>query len=187
MNTSLYWYSRIYLAGLLAVLGCSDSSSPTSNSQSIDFRYAGGLTGHFRAGGPATAVGDPTRSFAVAFRSAAGETQLCAYQPGWGGLFGNVFLLNIGVINAPGNYSVPPPWAPNATSYQNGTFLLGVDYSHTYVQQGSRFIQGEVEVQELSDAHVRGGFAITTDHTTISEGRFDVLVAGLEELPIICQ
>jgi hypothetical protein len=62
-----------------------------------------------------------------------------------------------------------------------------VDPSHTYIQQGSRFIQGEVEVQELSAAHVRGGFAIRTDLTTISEGRFDVLVAGLEELPIICQ
>jgi hypothetical protein len=187
MNTSPHWYSRVCLAGLLAVLGCSDSSSPTSDSQSVDFRYAGGLTGHFRAVGPATAVGDPTRSFAVAFRSAAGETQLCAYQPGWRGFVGNFFLLNIGVINAPGRYSVPPPWAPNATSYQPGTFLLGVDPSHTYVQKDSRFIEGEVEVQELSAGHVRGGFAIEGTNLTTMEGRFDVLVARLEELPIICQ
>jgi hypothetical protein len=187
MNTSPYWYSRVCLAGLLAVLGCSDSSSPTADSQGVDFRYAGGLTGHFRAVGPATAAGDPTRSFAVAFRSAAGETQLCAYQPARRGLVGNFFLLNIGVINAPGRYSVPPPWAPNATSYQRGAFLLSVDSSHSKVQEGATFIEGEVEVQEFSAAHVRGGFAIKTNLTTISEGRFDVLMAGLEELPIICQ
>lgn len=186
MNTSPHWLSRVCLAGFLAVLACSDSSAPSADSQNVDFGYAGALSGHFRAVGPATAIGDPTRSFAVAFRSAAGEVQLCAYQPGRRGA-GNFFLLNIGVINAPGRYTVPPTWAPNASSYQPGTFLLGVDSSHTSVEQISTFIQGEVEVQELSTTHVRGGFTVTTLLTTISEGRFDVPIAALEELPIICQ
>ena len=173
------------LAALLAVLGCSDSSSPTSDTQSVDFGYAGAVSGHFRATGPATVAGDPTRSFAVAFHSAAGETQLCAYQPGRQGL-GNFFLLNIGVINAPGRYTVPPTWAPNASSHQPGTFLLGVDPSRTSVEQISTFVQGEVEVQELGATHVRGAFTIRTRLTAISQGRFDVTFAALEELPIIC-
>jgi hypothetical protein len=126
------------------------------------------------------------RSFAVAFRSAAGEVQLCAYQHERQGT-GNFFLLNGGVINAPGRYTVPPGWAPNALGYQTGTFLVGVDPSRTSVEQISTFIQGEVEVQELSATHVRGEFTVRTLHTTISEGRFDVPMAALEELPIICQ
>ena len=175
----------VCLAGLVAVLGCSDPSSPTPNSQSVDFSYAGAVSGHFRAVGPANALGDPTRSFAAAFRSAAGETQVCAYQPERQGS-GNYLLVNIGVINGPGRYSVPPSWAPNALSYQPGTFLLGVDRSRTEVQEISTFIEGEVKVQELSATHVQGEFIIRTPLTNISEGRFDVIFAALEELPIIC-
>jgi hypothetical protein len=184
MNTSPHWYSRICLTGFLAVLACSDSSAPTADSQSVDFSYAGAVSGHFRAVGPATAVGNPARSFAVAFRSAAGETQLCAYQPvGLGN--GNFFLLNIGVINGPGRYTVPP--TPVGTSHQPGTFLLGVDPSHTSVEQISTFVEGEVEVQEFSAARVRGTFTVTTLLTATSDGRFDVGVAALDQLPIICQ
>jgi hypothetical protein len=125
------------------------------------------------------------RSFAVAFRSAAGEMQLCAYQHETQGT-GNFLLLNSGVINAPGRYSVPPDPAPNASGYQPGTFLLGVDPSRSEVEHISTFVEGEVEVQELSATHVRGEFTVTTDLTTISEGGFDVPMAALEELPIIC-
>lgn len=185
MNSSPNWCSRVCMAGFLAVLACSDSSAPSTDSQGVDFGYAGEVSGHFRAVGPATAVGDPMRSFAVAFRSADGEVQLCAYQPGGQGT-GNFFLLNTGVINAPGRYTVPPGWAPNASSYQPGTFLLGVDPSRTTVEQISTFFQGEVEVQELSATHVRGGFTVTTRLTTITEGRFDVPVTTLEKLPVIC-
>jgi hypothetical protein len=60
----------------LVVQACGDSSAPLADSQSIDFRYEGAVSGHFQAVGAATAVGDPTRSFAVGFRSAAGEMQL---------------------------------------------------------------------------------------------------------------
>ncbi len=186
MNRSPHWYSGVCLTASLAILACGDSTSPTLDVQSVDFQYAGAVSGNFRAVGPATAVDNPESSFAVAFRSAAGETQLCAYQPGRQRL-GNFFLLNIGVINGPGNYAVPPGWAPNATSYQPGTFLLGVDASQGSVEQISTFIEGEVEVQELSANHVRGVFTINTHLTAIPEGRFDVPMAALEELPIICQ
>jgi hypothetical protein len=100
MSRFPHWRSQVSL-GFLAVLACSDSSSPGNDSQGIDFGYAGELGGHFRAVGPATAAGDPTRSFAVAFRSAAGEVQLCAYQHERQGT-GNFLLLNSGVITAPG-------------------------------------------------------------------------------------
>ena len=178
--------SQVTFAGFFAVLACGESSSPGNDSQGVDFDYAGELGGHFRAVGPATAAGDPMRSFAVAFRNAAGEVQLCAYQHERQGT-GNFLLLNSGVINAPGRYTVPPGWAPNASGYQPGTFLLGVDHSRTSVEHISTFFQGEVEVQELSATHVRGEFTVATRLTTISEGRFEVPMAALEELPIICQ
>ena len=180
-----HWRSQVCLAGFLAVLACRDSSAPSIDSQGVDFSYAGGLGGNFRAVGPATAAGDPMRSFAVAFRSAAGEVQLCAYQHERQGT-GNFLLLNSGVINGPGRYAVPPGWAPNALSYQPGTFLLGVDHSRSGIEHISPFSEGEVEVQEISATHVRGEFTVRTDLTTISEGRFDVPMALLEELPILC-
>jgi hypothetical protein len=180
-----HWRSRVYLAGFVVVQACSDPSSPSNDFQGVNFGYAGGLSGHFRAVGPATAAGDPMRSFAVAFRSAAGEVQLCAYQHERQGT-GNFLLLNNGVINGPGRYTVPPGWAPNASSYQPGTFLLGVDHSRSGVEHISTFLEGEVEVQEISATHVRGEFTVTTNLTTISEGRFDVPMALLEELPILC-
>ena len=181
-----HWRSRVYLAGFVVVQACSDSSSPSNDFQGVNFDYAGGLGGHFRAVGPATAAGDPMRSFAVAFRSAAGEVQLCAYQHERQGT-GNFLLLNNGVINGPGRYTVPPGWAPNASSYQPGTFLVGVDHSRSEVEHISTFSEGEVEVHEISATHVRGEFTVRTNLTTISEGRFDVPMALLEELPIICQ
>ena len=173
-------------AGLLAFSGCSDSSAPTGGSQGVSFRYAGSLSGLFRAVGPASRALDPARSFAVAFRSAAGELQLCAYQPGTGG-GGNFLLLNAGVAASPGEYPVPPEWAPMATGFQPGTFLVDVDAPRTSVAQISTFTRGVVKVDELTATNVRGTFTVTSLLATLTDGRFDVPMDRLANLPVICE
>jgi hypothetical protein len=171
--------------GLLTVSACSDSSAPPVDEDGVTFAYAGTVQGQFQAAGPAGNALDPAKSFAVAFRSGAGELQLCAYQAaGFGG--GDFLLLNAGVVTAPGSYAVPPGWAPLATSYQPGTFLIEVDATRTTVAQISPFVSGQVTVEELGADHVRGTFAVTTLLTTLSSGTFDVPLAALADLPILC-
>ena len=172
--------------GLLSLSACSDSSAPAADESGVAFSYAGTVRGRFRANGPASDALDPGRSFAVAFRSSAGELQLCAYQAVGAGS-GNFLLLNAGVVSAPGSYAVPPGWAPLATGYQPGTYLLAVDATRTTVGQISPFVEGQVTVQALSANHVRGTFAVTTLLTTLSGGTFDVPLSELAQLPVICQ
>jgi hypothetical protein len=178
---------RILLSvGLLVITACDDTSAPAGETPGVEFTYAGALRGHFHAVGPASDAFNPDRSFAVAFRSAAGELQLCAFQTGVNGL-GDFLLLNVGVVNAPGEYIVPPGWAPSATSYQPGTFLAGVDATRSSVEHISTFTHGVAQVEQLSTTHVRGSFTITTPLANLTDGRFEVPMAVLEELPVICQ
>jgi hypothetical protein len=187
MNTTRFRTCKIFLtAGFLAVPACGDSSAPAGESLGVEFAYAGTLSGSFRAVGPATGSRDPHRSFAVAFRGAAGELQLCAYQAMAEGR-GSFLLLNAGPAARPGDYAVPPKVAAGATSHQPGTFLVGVDSSRTAVEQISPFVQGQVQVEQLSTTHVRGSFTVTSLLTQLKDGRFDVPMTTLAELPVICQ
>jgi hypothetical protein len=129
---------------------------------------------------------DPDLSFAVAFRGEGGELQLCAYQAQAKGE-GDFLLLNLGVINASGEYHVPPPPAPMATGYQPGTFLVGVTRARTGIARISPFTQGTARVEELSTTHVRGTFLITSVLAKLTDGRFDVPMARLADLPRLCQ
>jgi hypothetical protein len=187
MYRSRYRVVLIPLAvGLFTLSACNDSSAPAADETGVAFSYAGTVRGRFRANGPASDALDPGQSFAAAFRSSAEELQLCAYQA-MGAGSGNFLLLNVGAVAAPGSYAVPPGWAPLAAGYQPGTFLLEVDASRTEVRQVSPFVEGQVTVQELSATHVRGTFVVTTLLTTLSGGTFDVPLAELAELPVICQ
>jgi hypothetical protein len=172
--------------GLFTLSACGDSSAPVVDELGVAFTYAGTVRGRFQAAGPASDALDPGRSFAVAFRSSAGELQLCAYQAKGAGS-GNFLLLNAGTVTTPGPYAVPPGWAPLAAGYQPGTFLLEVDATRTGVGQVSPFVAGQVTVLELSTNHVRGTFAVTTLLTTLSSGTFDVPLAALADLPLLCQ
>jgi hypothetical protein len=174
------------LVGLLVITACDDSSAPSGETPGVEFTYAGTLRGHFRAVGPASDAFNPVRSFAVAFRSAANELQLCAFQAGANGL-GDFLLLNVGAVNAPGEYIVPPGWAPSATGYQPGTFLAGVDATRTSVEHISTFTQGVAKVEEVSTTHARGSFTVTTRLAELMDGSFDVPMARLVDLPVICQ
>jgi hypothetical protein len=100
---------------------------------------------------------------------------------------GNFLLLNAGTVTAPGSYAVPPGWAPLAAGYQPGTFLLEVDATRTEIGRVSPFVAGQVTVEELSANHVRGTFAVTTLLTTLSSGTFDVPLAALADLPLLCE
>jgi len=187
MYRSRYAVVLVPLAlGLFTLSACSDSSAPAADEPGVGFSYAGTVRGQFRAHGPASDALDPGRSFAAAFRSSAGELQLCAYQA-MGAGSGNFLLLNAGAVATPGSYTVPPGWAPSAAGYQPGTYLLAVDATRTGVGQISPFVEGQVTVQELSANHVRGTFAVTTLLTTLSGGTFDVPLAEFAELPVICQ
>jgi hypothetical protein len=53
--------------------------------------------------------------------------------------------------------------------------------------QVSPFVEGQVTVEELSANHVRGTFAVTRFLTTLSGGTFDVPLAALADLPVLCQ
>ncbi len=172
--------------GLLAFSACSDSAGPAVDGPGVAFAYAGALRGQFRAVGPASDALDPRRSFAVAFRTSAGELQLCAYQARRGGS-GDFLLVNAGTVSAPGSYAVPPGWAPPSPSYQPGTFLLEVDATRSSVGHISPFVSGQVTVEGLEADHVRGTFAVTTTLSTLSSGTFDVPLAALADLPILCQ
>jgi hypothetical protein len=187
MNRSRYPAVLLALTlGLSSLSACTDSSTPAADELGVTFAYAGSVRGRFRANGPASDALDPRKSFAVAFRSSAGELQLCAYQA-MGAGSGNFLLLNVGAVAGPGSYAVPPGWAPLAAGYQPGTFLLEVDAPRTGVGQISPFVEGQVTVQELSADHVRGMFAVTTQLTALSGGTFDVPLAEIAELPVICQ
>jgi hypothetical protein len=172
---------------LLAVPACGDdSTAPGQEGSGVAFAYRGTLTGSFQAMGPASDAHDPGRSFAVAFRSPAGELQLCAYQAiGHGG--GNFLLLNAGVAADPGAYVVPPGWAPTATSYQPGTLLLDVDVNRSSAAHISTFVEGTVQIAELSSLHVRGSFNVKSLLTKLADGHFDVPISNLAELPVICE
>jgi len=171
---------------LLALPACSDSSEPIPEGEGVTFTYAGTVSGSFRAVGPASDALDPSRSFAVAFRSDAGELQLCAYEASGRGT-GNFLLLNAGLAAATGNYDVPPGWAPGAAGYQPGSFLLGVDASRSAIEQISPFVEGHVHLEELSASRVRGTFAVKTLLTMVVNGQFDVTLAELADVPILCQ
>jgi hypothetical protein len=187
MSTSRYHVRMTFLAmGLLTVSACDDSSAPAVDEPGVAFEYAGTVRGRFLAAGPASDALDPERSFAVAFRSIADELQLCAYQA-MGAGSGNFLLLNAGVVARPGPYTVPPGWAPLNSGYQPGTFLLEVDATRTAMGQVSPFVEGQVTVQQLSANHVRGTFAVTTLLTTLSGGTFDVPLAALADLPLLCE
>ncbi len=177
---------RLFLVALLSVTACDDTSAPAGETPSLEFTYAGTLSGHFRAVAPARDEFDPARSFAVAFRGAAGELQLCAFQAGANG-GGDFLLVNVGAVNAPGEYIVPPAPAPSATGYQPGTFLAGVDATRSSVEHISTFTRGVAKVDELGTTHVRGSFTVTTPLANLTDGRFDVLMTRLVELPVICQ
>jgi hypothetical protein len=187
MTISSRWSSAgiVLSAGLLAVTGCGDSSDPGDDHPGVSFTYAGVLHGNFQAVGPASVALDPSRSFAVAFRSEGGELQLCAYQATIAG-YGNFLLLNAGAIEAPGEFSLPPAPVPVGTGYQAGTFLVGVDSTRSSVRQISQFVQGSVKVDELSTTKVRGTFAVTTRLSKLTDGRFDVPIALFSDLPILC-
>jgi hypothetical protein len=172
-------------AALLALPACSDSSEPSAEEGSVRFAYAGALSGSLLATGPASNAFDPLRAFAVAFRSGAGELQLCAYQPTGHGR-GNFLLLNAGVLTTPGEYNVPPTWAEGATSYQPGTFLVGVDASRSEIEQVSTFADGLVRADDISVRRVRGTFTVRTLLTTLEGGVFDVPLSRLADLPVLC-
>ena len=176
----------LLLAGLLVITACNDTSAPSDETPGVEFTYTGTLSGHFRAVGPASDALNPARSFAVAFRGAAGELQLCAFQAGANGR-GNFLLVNVGAVNVPGEYIVPPALAPSAISYQPGTFLAGVDTTRASVEHISTFTQGVAKVDALGTTHVRGSFTVTTPLAELTAGRFEVPMTRLEELPIICQ
>jgi hypothetical protein len=172
--------------GLLTLSACSDPSAPPVDEVGVTFAYAGTVRGRFQAAGPASDALDPGRSFAVAFRSSVGELQLCAYQA-MGAGSGNFLLLNAGTVTVPGSYAVPPGWTPPAAGYQPGTFLLEVDATRTGIARVSPFVAGQVTVEELTANHVRGTFTVTTLLTTLSSGTFDVPLAALADLPLLCQ
>ena len=188
MSISRYHVGGTFLAmGWLVLSACGDSAAPPVDEPGVAFSYAGTVRGEFRAAGPASDALDPGRSFAVAFRSGGGELQLCAYQARRGAASGDFLLLNAGTVTAPGSYAVPPGWAPLSPSYQPGTFLLEVDGARTSVGHISPFLSGQVTVEGLEADHVRGTFAVTTTLSTLSGGTFDVPLAALADLPILCQ
>jgi hypothetical protein len=186
MTTSSLGTRSIVTMLLLGVPACHDSSAPTSLDAAVAFVYSGTLSGRFQASGPASNAANPTRSFAVAFLSSAGELQLCAYQA-IGHEGGNFLLLNAGIVADTGRYVVPPGWAPTAISYQPGTLLIDVDGSRSAVEHISPFVGGVVHMAELNRLRVRGSFTVTSAMTELSEGRFDVPMSTVAELPVICQ
>jgi hypothetical protein len=176
----------LFGATLLALPACNNFSEPLAEDGGVEFNYAGTVSGRFRAVGPASQAHDPSRSFAVAFRSASGELQLCAYEATGRGS-GNFLLLNAGAAVVAGEYGVPPGPASGARTYQPGTFLLGVDASRSGIEKISTFVEGHVHVDELSARRARGTFSVTTLLTTLAEGRFDVTFAEPVDLPIMCE
>jgi hypothetical protein len=187
MSMPRYGVGMAFVAlGFLTLSACSDSSAPPADQVGVTFAYAGSARGRFQAAGPASDALDPRKSFAAAFRSSVGELQLCAYQAIGAGS-GNFLLLNAGTVTALGSYAVPPGWAPRATGYQPGTFLLEVDATRSEVGRISPFVAGRVTVEELGVDHVRGTFAVTTLLTTLSSGTFDVPLAAREDLPVLCE
>lgn len=80
-----------------------------------------------------------------------------------------------------------PGWAPGATGYQPGSFLLGVDASRSAIEQISPFIEGHVHVAALNGARIRGTFTVKTLQTMVVDGQFDIPLVELADLPVICQ
>jgi hypothetical protein len=177
----------VLIVSFLLLPACDGDSAfdPRTDGQ-LRFRYTGAVAGEFLAIGPAANALNSRLSFAAAFHSAAGELQLCAYQPTAEG-DGRFVLINVGRVIAPGTYSVPPGWAEGATSYQPGTFLFDVDASRTGVGQIFTFVQGTVTLETIASERLAGTFAVSTGGTELTGGSFDVPVTTLEELPVICQ
>ena len=172
-------------AALLAVPACSDSSGPPDAEGGVRFTYDGTLAGTFLATGSASNAFDPLQSFAVAYRSEAGELQLCAYQPTGGGQ-GNFLLLNAGIVRSPGQYDVPPGWAIGARSYQPGMFLVGVDSTRTGIERTWLFTTGRVYVFGSADGRAQGRFRINTRPAVLDSGTFDVPLVQKGDLPVLC-
>jgi hypothetical protein len=186
MSTPRWSSACIFLSGLFAVTGCDEASAPAELTSGISFNYTGALHGQFRAAGPATVALNPSRSFAVAFRSDGGELQLCAYQAIFGGQ-GNFLLLNAGVTDTPGEYALPPEPAPSGTGYQQGTFLVGVDSARTSIHKISPLTHGSLRLEEVNPTMARGTFTVTTHLAQLTDGQFDVPMARLSDLPVLCQ
>jgi hypothetical protein len=131
----------------------------------------------------------------VAFRTAVGELQVCAFQPTSGGA-GDLAVFNLGPVTYPGSYFLPPPAQPGALSYQQGFAAFGLDSARTGIVELFALAAGSLEISTLTTTRVSGSLVATLKHgelptppdpqLTISAGTFD-LVIGDPDVPVICQ
>ena len=185
----------VRVAIVLPLWGCSDGTGTDTDSPHLAFSYAGELSGAFHAQGtrPANDVGHV--AFVAAFRTAAGELQVCAFQPTAGGA-GDLAVFNLGPVTYPGSYLLPPPPQPGALSYQPGFAAFGVDSERTGILHLFTLSGGSVEISTLSTTRVSGSLAAALKHgdlpeppeqqLTISAATFDLTI-GEPNIPVICQ
>jgi hypothetical protein len=179
----------------LLLWGCSDGTGTDADSPQLAFSYSGERSGAFHAQGtrPANDVGHA--AFVVAFRTAAGELQVCAFQPTGGGA-GNLAVFNLGPVTYPGSYLLPPPAQPGALSYQQGFAAFGVDSARTGIDDLFALSAGSIEISTLTTTRASGSLVAGLKHgelpeppepqLTISAGTFDLAI-GDPDVPVICQ
>jgi hypothetical protein len=179
----------------LLLWGCSDGMGTDADSPQLAFSYSGERSGAFHAQGtrPANDVGHV--AFVVAFRTAAGELQVCAFQP-TGRAIGNLAVFNLGPVTYPGRYLLPPPAQPGALSYQQGFAAFGMDSARTGMDDLFTLTGGSIEIVTLTTARVTGSLAASLKRAgfpeppepqlAISAGTFDLAI-GDPNVPVICQ
>lgn len=176
---------------ILGIAACGDSTGPGPDEGELEFTY-GGDAGSFSARGDVVLTGgvpDFDEWALAAEPDSVGGIVVTAFQPSATAGQGDLFILQIQPADGEGTYE---PCGPDEVC--RGRLFQGWKTDLSGYAAWFEVVSGSVEIDELSDARIRGSFTLTLREDggqgpaeiVISDGAFDVPVSDAAGL-LFCE